>query len=214
MKTKILLVDDHQLFLDGLVEILSTDHEIEVTGIAHNGKEALQFLEHHEVDIMISDISMPEIGGAELLLTTKMQYPMIKTIILSMEDNGTEIAKLLRDGADSYMVKNVSKQELLDGIDKVRKGEQYVSPQIQKALLDSILTTKAEFKAEEIRENLTDREKQILVMIAQEFTQTEIAEKLFISPNTVVYHKRKLMMMLEVKSAAGLVRKAAEMNLI
>lgn len=214
MKTKLLLVDDHQLFLDGLREILASDERLEVKGIANSGEEALNFLQFTKVDIVLTDISMPGIGGEELLRLIKSNHPSIKTIVLSMEENGVIIARLLRNGATSYLVKNVSRDELFEAIDAVKKGEQFLSPKIQKVLLDSIVSTRQEIKSEEIRASLTEREKQILVMIAQEMTQTEIAEKLFISPNTVVYHKRKLMLLFDVKSMAGLVRKAAELDLI
>lgn len=214
MKKRILLVDDHQMFLDGLIEILSQDSDIQIVGAAKNGIEAMNLLKETEVDILISDISMPLMNGEELLLHTKKEYPHIKVILLTMDDSGKAITKLIEGGADSYLFKNSSKEELLHAIDKIATGEQFFGSQIQKALLDNIVPNRKQITMNEVRESLTEREKQILVMIADEFTQSEIAEKLFISPNTVVYHKRKLMLLLEVKSVAGLVRKAAELDLI
>lgn len=213
-KTKLLLVDDHQMFLDGLVEILNQESEIEIVGTAKNGKEALELLKTQKIDVIISDVSMPELDGEQLLEITKKEYPSVKTIMLTMHDSGDKIASLIKGGADSYLYKNASKNELLEAIHVVASGEQFFSSKIQKALLDNIVPGRKVEQMDDLKASLTDREKEVLIMIAQEFTQTEIAEKLFISPNTVIYHKRKLMLLLEVKSVAGLVRKAVEMKLL
>lgn len=213
-KTKLLLVDDHQMFLDGLSEILSQEPSISIVGTAKNGKVALELLQELDVDIIISDLSMPEMDGEELMSITKKEYPKVKTILLTMHDGGDKITSLIKGGADSYLYKNASKNELLEAIEIVSSGEQYFSPKIQKALLDNIVPGREATKTEDIKEGLTEREIQILVMISEEYTQKEIADKLFISPNTVIYHKRKLMLVLDVKSVAGLVRKAVEMKLL
>ncbi len=214
MKIKLLLVDDHQMFLDGLVGIFKEEPLIEIVGVAKNGNEALSILSEKEVDIIISDVSMPELDGEELLKITKKEYPSTKTIMLTMHDGGSKITALIKGGADSYLYKNASKDELLEAITIVSKGEQFFSPKIQKALLDNIIPGRQAVKMEDLCSKLTDREKEVLIMISEEYTQNEIAEKLFISPNTVIYHKRKLMILLDVKSVAGLVRKAVEMKLI
>lgn len=214
MKTKLLLVDDHQMFLDGLVEILSKENKYELVGTAKNGQSALETLENNEVDIVITDVSMPLMDGEELLKNIREQHQEVRVIMLTMDDSGKRISKLIRGGADSYLFKNASKEELIEAIDHVAKGEQFFNARIQKSLLDNIIPDRKVEELHKVKEELTDREKQILIMIAQENTQQEIANQLFISPNTVVYHKRKLMLLLDVKSVAGLVRKSAEMELI
>ena len=213
-KIKLLLVDDHQMFLDGLVGIFSQESEVEIIGVAKNGVEALEVLKLHSVDVIISDVSMPEMDGEQLLQITKKEYPSTKTIMLTMHDSGDKIAALIKGGADSYLYKNASKDELLEAIRVVASGEQFFSAKIQKALLDNIVPGRKADKLEDVRDSLTEREKEVLIMIAQEYTPSEIAEKLFISSNTVIYHKRKLMLLLDVKSVAGLVRKAVEMKLL
>lgn len=157
---------------------------------------------------------MPVMNGEELLGNIREQFIDIKVIMLTMDDSGKRIAKLIRGGADSYLFKNASKEELMEAIDHVAAGEQFFSSRIQRAILDNIVPERKTNKLRNIKDELTEREKQILIMISKEYTQQEIAEKLFISSNTVVYHKRKLMLLLEVKSTAGLVRKSAEMGLI
>ncbi|MFT5858071.1 MAG: DNA-binding NarL/FixJ family response regulator [Flavobacteriaceae bacterium] len=214
MKKRLLLVDDHQMFLDGLVEILSQEPSISIVGTAMTGNQALEMLKIAEVDIIISDISMPDMDGEELLIITKKDYPTTKTIMLTMHDSGEKITRLIKGGADSYLYKNASKDELLEAIEIVSSGEQFFSPKIQKALFDNLVPGRQATKTEDLKASLTEREIQILVMISEEHTQKEIADKLFISPNTVVYHKRKLMIILDVKSVAGLVRKAVEMKLL
>jgi len=214
MKTKLLLVDDHQMFLDGLVEILSKEDQYELVGIARNGMEALDKLSKTHVDIVITDVSMPVMDGEELLREIQSQFPSVRVIMLTMDDSGKRISKLIRSGADSYLFKNASKEELIQAIEHVSRGEQFFNERIQRAILDTIIPERKSNSLQTIKDELTEREKQILVMISQELTQQEIADQLFISPNTVVYHKRKLMLLLDVKSVAGLVRKAAEMGII
>ena len=214
MKIKLLLVDDHQMFLDGLNEILSKEEKYELVGTAKNGKEALAFLEHHSVDIVITDVSMPLMNGEELLGNIRERFNDVRVIMLTMDDSGKRITKLIRGGADSYLFKNASKEELIEAIDHVSAGEQFFKARIQQAIMDNIVPERKANKLRNIKDELTEREKQILIMISKEYTQQEIAEKLFISSNTVVYHKRKLMLLLEVKSVAGLVRKSAEMGLL
>ena len=214
MKTRLLLVDDHQMFLDGLVEILSKEVKYDIVGTAKNGQEAISILQREAVDIVITDVSMPVMDGEELLSSIREQFKHVRVIMLTMDDSGKRISRLIRGGADSYLFKNASKEELIEAIDHVARGEQFFNARIQRSILDEMVPNRKVEQLNHLKEELTDREKQILVMISQEFTQQEIADKLFISPNTVVYHKRKLMLLLDVKSVAGLVRKSAEMGLI
>jgi DNA-binding NarL/FixJ family response regulator len=214
MKTRLLLVDDHQMFLDGLVEILSKEVQYDIVGTAKNGQEAISILQREAVDIVITDVSMPVMDGEELLNSIREQFKHVRVIMLTMDDSGKRISRLIRGGADSYLFKNASKEELIEAINHVARGEQFFNARVQRSILDDMVPNRKVEQLNHLKEELTDREKQILVMISQEFTQQEIADKLFISPNTVVYHKRKLMLLLDVKSVAGLVRKSAEMGLI
>ena len=202
------------MFLDGLVEILSKEVKYDIVGTAKNGQEAITVLKNTAVDIVITDVSMPVMDGEELLNSIRDQFQHVRVIMLTMDDSGKRISRLIRGGADSYLFKNASKEELIEAIDHVARGEQFFNARIQRSILDEMVPNRKVEQLNHLKEELTDREKQILVMISQEFTQQEIADKLFISPNTVVYHKRKLMLLLDVKSVAGLVRKSAEMGLI
>ena len=214
MKTSLLLVDDHQMFIDGIAEILANHPKYHVARTANNGKEALTILQKQAIDIVVADVTMPVMGGEELLKQIKTHYPSTKVIMVTMVDQGKQISKLIRGGAESYLFKDATKAELLEALDHVSAGETFFNARIQKALLEQIVPVRKANALHQLKEQLTEREQQILQMIAQEFTQEEIANQLAISPNTVVYHKRKLMLLLEVKSAVGLVRKSAEMGLL
>ena len=211
---KILIVDDHTMFLNGLASLLKKEKDIELIGTAETGHLAIQFIKEHNIDVVISDLSMPGMSGQELLQKIQLNYPDVKFIALSMHYDGKTISEIIKIGARGYLPKDADKKELLEAIRGVATGDTYFGDRAKRAVLKDLIPVKEQQKMESFAAQLTDREKEILVLIAEENTQEEIAEKLFISSSTVVYHKRKLMAMLEVKGTAGLVRKAGEMGLL
>lgn len=211
---KILIVDDHTMFLNGLASLLKKEKDIELIGTAETGLLAIQFIKEHNIDVVISDLSMPGMSGQELLQKIQLNYPDVKFIALSMHYDGKTISEIIKIGARGYLPKDADKKELLEAIRGVATGDTYFGDRAKRAVLKDLIPVKEQQKMESFAAQLTDREKEILVLIAEENTQEEIAEKLFISSSTVVYHKRKLMAMLEVKGTAGLVRKAGEMGLL
>ena len=211
---KILIVDDHTMFLNGLASLLKKEKDIELIGTAETGLLAIQFIKEHNIDVVISDLSMPGMSGQELLQKIQLNYPDVKFIALSMHYDGKTISEIIKIGARAYLPKDADKKELLEAIRGVATGDTYFGDRAKRAVLNDLIPVKEQQKMESFAAQLTDREKEILVLIAEENTQEEIAEKLFISSSTVVYHKRKLMAMLEVKGTAGLVRKAGEMRLL
>ncbi|MDG2331481.1 MAG: response regulator transcription factor [Flavobacteriales bacterium] len=211
---KILIVDDHTMFLNGLASLLKKEKDIELIGTAETGLLAIQFIKEHNIDVVISDLSMPGMSGQELLQKIQLNYPDVKFIALSMHYDGKTISEIIKIGARGYLPKDADKKELLEAIRGVATGDTYFGDRAKRAVLNDLIPVKEQQKMESFAAQLTDREKEILVLIAEENTQEEIAEKLFISSSTVVYHKRKLMAMLEVKGTAGLVRKAGEMGLL
>ena len=211
---KILIVDDHTMFLNGLASLLKKEKDIELIETAETGHLAMQFVQKHEIDVVISDLSMPGMSGQELLKNLQLNHPEIKFIALSMHYDGKTISEIIKIGARGYLPKDADKKELLKAIRLVAAGDTYFGDRATRAILNNLVPVQKQQKIEDFAAQLTDREKEILVLIAEENTQEEIAEKLFISSSTVVYHKRKLMAMLEVKGSAGLVRKAGEMGLL
>ncbi|WP_445721339.1 response regulator [Flavobacterium sp.] len=209
--TKIIIADDHNMFLEGIASLLSNSDDVEIVGKASNGKEALSLLEKTKTDIIVLDISMPEMDGIEVAKYIKKKYPDLKTLILSTHSNSHMIAKLIRIGIDGYLLKNAEKDELLYAIKKIKSGSTYYSKEVteihneyESNLKQNLATTT----------ELSNREKEILILIAQQLTAAEIAEKTFISLNTVNTHKRNLLSKLNVKNTAGLVKYAIELGLL
>ncbi|CAM3922405.1 MULTISPECIES: response regulator transcription factor [Flavobacterium] len=209
--TKIIIADDHNMFLEGIASLLSNSDDVEIVGKASNGKEALSLLEKTKTDIIVLDISMPQMDGIEVAKYIKKKYPDLKTLILSTHSNSHMIAKLIRIGIDGYLLKNAEKDELLYAIKKIKSGSTYYSKEVteihneyESNLKQNLATTT----------ELSNREKEILILIAQQLTAAEIAEKTFISLNTVNTHKRNLLSKLNVKNTAGLVKYAIELGLL
>lgn len=214
MPIKVIIADDHTMFLNGLALLLNKEEDIELVGSATSGLGVIELLQEHSADVVVSDLTMPGMSGHDLLDELRRNYSNVKMIALTMHSDGKTISQIIKNGVDGYLPKDADKGELLEAIRAVAAGNKHFGERAKQALVDNLIPEKKEMEAHELAAGLTDREKEILVLIAAEHTQEEIAEKLFISPNTVVYHKRKLMVVLEVKSAAGLVRKAAEMGLL
>lgn len=209
--THIIIADDHTMFLEGLISLLRNVPDITVTAKASNGKELIDLLSNNKADVVLLDISMPEMDGVEVTKIIKKKYPELKIIILTTHSNSHIVAKLNRLGVNGYLLKNAEKDELLYAIRKVTTGESYLSKEvaaIQKEF-DSNLKKNLSSTTE-----LSNREKEILVLIAKQLTAAEIAEKTFISLNTVNTHKRNLLSKLNVKNTAGLVKYAIELGLL
>lgn len=202
-KIKVLLVDDHQLIIDGLKSLLKNTDEIVVTGEANNGREALRLLDILNIDLVLMDIDMPVMNGIDALKEIKNVKPGIKVIILSMHDESGMIKNLLAIGADGYLLKSASQEELISAIKKVSDGNKYFSTEVTLSLLngsrENLQTSKQQV------EILTSREEEILKLIAQGFSNKEIGVKLFISHRTVDTHRTNLMKKLNTSNIAGLI---------
>ncbi|MGE3802209.1 MAG: response regulator [Candidatus Kapaibacterium sp.] len=204
---KILIADDHELFIEGLIALLSDAADITFSGIAHNGLEAIELANlHPDADLFIMDISMPKMDGIEAMKELKRMKSTIPILALTQNSDGGSVAKAMKAGASGYIIKTSGKSEFLDAIRAVAAGEQHFSPSATTALI-STMTGREEQTA------LTRREREILKLIAAELTTNEIAEKLFISPYTVETHRKNLIQKLNVRSLAGLVRYAVEHGL-
>lgn len=199
---KILLVDDHAIVTDGLQALLHAVENFEVVKKLTSGDFALAYLKQHKVDIMITDYSMPDMDGVTLVKQARTIQPDLKVIVLSMHDESTMIREMLAAGVDGYVLKKYAQQELVNAIEMVHNGRQYWSSEVNKALLSSLLP-------QETPENqITDRELEVLKLLAQELTSKQIAEKLFISERTVETHRKNLMRKTGANNAIGLVRYA------
>ena len=206
---KVLLVEDHKILRDGLKAALSGNKEIKVIGECEDGNQVIEFLEKNEVDVILMDIKMPILGGIETTQQVNEKYPNIKILALSMYNEEAYIMKIFKAGASGYILKNTSISEMIEGIKKVYEGEIFYSLEVANIMVSKYMnkTIKAKTKNTSITiDDLTKREKEIIKLISNEFTNQEIADKLFISARTVDTHRRNLLQKLGVKNTAGLVK--------
>jgi two-component system nitrate/nitrite response regulator NarL len=203
-RLKILIADDHQIVIEGLKSLLIDQKHIQIMGEASNGKEAIEVLEKHEVDIAVLDISMPEMDGIEATKIIKKEYPEVKILILTMHDGSEFIRELIEIGANGYILKNRGKEEFVEALETIANGGEYLKGSVLKTLVEAVRKPKP--KAVQF----TKREKDVLRLIADEHTTSEISAKLNIANSTVETHRRNLIEKTGVKSSLGLVRYAIE----
>ncbi|WP_348799759.1 response regulator transcription factor [Flavobacterium adhaerens] len=206
-KIKILIADDHTIFLDGIASLLEKEKDIEIIGKAENGIKALQILETTETDLVILDLSMPEMDGVELVKNIQKKYPNIKTLVVSTHSNTQIISRLMRLGINGYLLKNTDAVIFLQAIHEIVADKNYFADEISEKHLNNCI--QLEKQTTETVE-LSNREKEILTLVAQGFTAAEIAEKAFISLNTVNTHRQNLLSKLNAKNLVGLVKYAIE----
>ncbi len=210
-KHRIVLVDDHQMLIDGLSAILSANDSIEIIKTYTNGNLFLEELETLQPDIILTDISMPEIDGYELTKRIKRTYPEIKVIALSMSGNIADINKMIDVGISGYVLKNVGNQELIEAIHKVAQGKMHFSDDVMEEMVKH---KHAKPEKSEEQAKLTERELEILKLIVQELNNAEIADKLFISERTVETHRKNMIRKFNTKTIVGLIKYAMDHKLI
>lgn len=198
---KVLVIDDHPLIREGLRHLLEGATRYQIVGEGQNGREALELLEKVTVDLVLLDLNMPEMDGLEACRQIKQRAPAVKVLVLSMWNEAQKIRQVMTAGAQGYLLKSTTEKELMEAIDTVMAGNQYFSHDATQAVMKSL--TAQHIPAESLP--LTKREKEVLRLILQQFTNAEIAEKLFISPRTVDAHKRNLLEKTNAKNLAGLV---------
>lgn len=208
---KVMMVDDHQMFIDGIKALLNGQDRFMVVAEFTKGKEALKFLEQKEIDIIITDLSMPEMSGVELVKNVKENYPEIKILVLSMHNNRETISEILMSEAEGYILKNTGKKELLTALEKINNGGTFYSNEVMSLMFEKI---KQEKKQEIALEQLTPREFEILTLITEELSSEEIGEKLFISRRTVETHRKNILAKTKVKTIVGLIKFAFEYGLV
>jgi len=205
----IIIADDHTIFLEAITALISSKC-INVVANCKNGQEVLDFLEEQEVDLVISDINMPVMDGITLVKKITKLYPKTKTMMLSMYEERHIINKAIKAGANGYMSKNSGKKDILNAIESCIKGEKVTFTKQSEFTQKSIQNTDKSIK--EI--SLTDRERQILKLITQEVTNTDIALSLNISKRTVETHKKNIILKSGATNAIGLVKIALKNKLL
>ncbi len=207
----LLIADDHQLIIDGLTKILQEEKSITVIHTALNGDEAVKKALNDDIDCVLMDINMPAMSGYEATKIIKEKRPHIKIIVVSMLSDASVIAKMLKAGADAFILKNTGKEELLRAISKVMAGEKYISQELSFNLYQYFGNKK---NSPEKHDHITPRELEIIRYIGDGMTNQEIAAKLFLSPATVDTHRKNILAKLELKNTASLIKYAAENKLL
>ena len=212
MKT-LLIIDDHPIIRDALRNYFNETTDFEVTGEADNGLEALELMSANTYDLIISDISMPEMNGTELMEEIGRKYPNQPVLVVSMINEASAIKKMIGLGAKGYVLKNSPKEKIITAIDEILSGKTYFDEEVYHLIMDDIAGKKPKQRLT-LEVPLTKRELEILKLIMEENTNQEISEKLFISTRTVEAHKRNLLEKTGCKTVAGLAIYTMERNLI
>lgn len=209
-KIHVLIADDHAIVRQGLKQILSETDDLVIAGEADDGAEALQLARHQPWDVFLLDVSMPNRNGIDTLKQLKKEFPRLPVLILSMHPEEQYAVRALKAGASGYLTKQSAPEQLVTAIRQVASGKKYVSPAVAQQLVEALSSDSNKLP----HERITDREYQVLVMIATGETQTQIAEKLNLGVATVSTYRARLLEKMGLKSTAELIRYGLEHGLV
>lgn len=206
---RIIVVDDHQLFRDGIKALISTQPDFEILHSLGTGEELMEVLEQGPLpDIVLLDLSMPEMDGFEVLKLAKKKFRHVRFIVISMHDDGLYVSKCVRSGAYGYLLKNADDEELFTALRRVYAGKKYFNDHIKELMIQNLSIEGNNYRP------LSDRESEVLKYVAEGKTTKEIAGILFVSTRTVETHRVNMMKKLEVQNTAELIKKAAQLRII
>ncbi len=209
-KTKLVIVDDHQIVIDGLRSLLKGYDQYEIVLESTHPSAVVQALKHLQVDILLTDVMMPEMDGLELAKQVRQHYPSIKIIALSMNGEGSLVNQMIEESDISgYLLKNIGQTEFITALNKIAGGGIYFSEDVLQEMLKA-----SERKKEDAEVNLTVREIEIIGLIEKEYSNKKIAEVLFLSERTVETHRKNIFRKTKTNSVIGLIKYAYEHKLI
>ncbi|MCK3684549.1 response regulator transcription factor [Maribellus sp. YY47] len=212
MKIKVIVADDHQLFREGLKNLLETDQTIEVIAQSENGIAAIELAQRLKPDVLLTDIAMPEMNGIEATRLIKEKLPDVKVVAVSMHSDKQYVKGMLEAGADAYLLKNSTHRQLIDAVHSVFNGKKFLSEDITELVINGYLDS-ANIKDDSYNQ-LSEREKEIFLLLAEGVSTREIGEKLFISVKTVGTHKQNILDKLDLKNNSDVVKFALKKGLI
>lgn len=204
MKTSIFIVDDHYLVIEGIRSLLQHEKNIDWMGHAMNAASCMDYLKHHQPHVVLMDVNLPDKSGTELCKEVKKLYPNVLILGLSTFNQQAVVRNMMDNGASGYVLKNATKEELLEAIELVVNGETYFSEEVVHSLSEP----------QPQQPVITRREKEVLQLIAEGLTNTQIADKLFISIPTVNTHRKSIIEKFEVKNTATLIGKAIKLGIV
>lgn len=215
-KIKVHVADDHKILIDGVIALLNTEDDIEVVGYSLTGSEVVNWFASDKADVLVLDINMPELDGIEVLKAFQKRKITQKTVVLSSLSDVKLVHEVIGLGANGFIEKSSASEHIIKAIRTVYKNEKYYSDEIKNNLLNLYVSnSKTEnFIKNTIEEPLTERETEILKLITQEYSTSEIAEKLSLGNKTIESHRRSLYKKLRVKNVVGLAMYAVKNNIV
>ncbi len=213
-RKKIVIAEDHTILREGLRMLLSSNPDFEVVGEAQDGLEAIRSVETCKPDLVLMDLSMPRMNGVGAIQEIKKQSPSTKILVLTVHKTEEYILTTLKAGADGYVLKDATHGELMLAIENIFSGRSYLSPGISEKVIEGYLEGRKTVKSSTSWDTLTQREREILKMIAEGYKNKDIADYLCISAKTVEKHRANLMKKLDLHSASSLTAFAMEKGLI
>lgn len=211
---RVLLTEDHTIVREGLCSLLENEAGIEVIGEAENGREAIDKVQQLHPDVVLMDISMPDLNGLEATRQIKQQFPEVKVLILTMHADEEYVFQILKTGASGYVVKQTAFEELVQAIKTAYQGHSFLSPLISQTVIEGYIRQAGTTTEENSYDILTNREREVLQLIAEGHSTRDIAERLYISVKTVETHRSHLMEKLDLHSTAELVKYAIRKGVI
>jgi DNA-binding NarL/FixJ family response regulator len=212
---KILIADDHTMFVDGIESILQAEDNFKVVGRCYEGNQVMDFVVKNAVDVILLDVNLPDMSGIDVCKEIVEKYPNVKILAISMFNEESYVSEILNNGAKGYILKNTGREELLKAINVVFGGSTYFSKEVTETIMKGLMNRrKASNKTTAEIPKISRREKEVLKLIVEEFTTQEIADKLFISLKTVESHRSNLLAKLNARNSAGLVRISIENGLL
>lgn len=201
---KVVIVDDHKILVEGLCSLISESGIAQVEGIAYNAEKCRSLIKNLEFDVLMLDVGLPDINGLDFCVELKKNYPDIKILALTTHSEYAVVKQMLDNGALGYLIKNATAEEVLEGIEAVANGEIFLCHEID--LLMKRTSNKAIW--------LTQRERELLKLVTEGYTNAEIAEKIFLSPETIRGYRKNLLLKLGARNTVTMVKMALEQKLI
>ena len=212
MKKNVIIVDDHPFILSGLSSLISQFEDLMIIGNASNGKEALKLIKENNIDIVFTDIEMPEMDGNELIDVLNEKYPSVKIIVITMHSHQWMVKKLLRKNITAILSKSAGEEDLKKALENLNKEDMYIDSSIKDVIIEALTKEKNTVETDSIQ--LTKREKQVLQLIYEGYSTKEISDKLKKSHNTVETHRKNMFVKCNVKNIASLIKFGLEKGLI
>ena len=213
-KVRIVIAEDHTILREGLKSLLSSSSDFEIIGEAEDGQEAIRCVEKFKPDLILMDLSMPRMNGMDAIKEIKKRFSETKILVLTVHKTEEYILATLKAGADGYVLKDATHTELMIAVKNVLSGKHYISPGISEKVIEGYLEGRKTLKTRTSWETLTQREREILKLIAEGYKNKEIADYLCISPKTVEKHRANLMEKLDLHNVQALTAFAIEKGLV